>query len=177
MGWTSLPYHGSVKQYFLEQYQWPNSPYEVLDVALVHRKHLYGAVKNKETGDVICAAWIVGWAPKAHHNFYYKDMDETVGPYIYDVPDRIFNLLTEPINDWSKEWREKVQMRKNIIATMKQADVISTTRPVRMTSGFEYKNFKKIGRKMYAVRVDKDGTVTPITRVQMSYRSLLPYII
>ena len=43
-------------------------------------------------------------------NFCYKDMDETVGPYYYDCPLSILNLLTETEYEYAKEWREKVRL-------------------------------------------------------------------
>lgn len=43
-------------------------------------------------------------------NFCYKGMDETVGPYYYDCPLSILNLLTETEYEYAKEWREKVRL-------------------------------------------------------------------
>lgn len=35
-----------------------------------------------------------------------KVMDESCGPCCYDAPKRLINKLSEPMNDWAKEWRE-----------------------------------------------------------------------
>ena len=41
------------------------------------------------------------------HNSY-KPMDESVGPYYYNVPKSWIKELTEPTNDYAQEWRKKV---------------------------------------------------------------------
>ena len=40
-------------------------------------------------------------------NFSYKDMDETVGPYQYDCPKSILDLLYPTDNEYAKKWRER----------------------------------------------------------------------
>lgn len=42
----------------------------------------------------------------------YKDMDETMGPYYYDCPAAILDMLTPTDNPTSNEWREAC--RKNL---------------------------------------------------------------
>lgn len=43
--------------------------------------------------------------------FYYKDMDETVGPCECDCPASILNLLSETDSEWANEWRERCRKR------------------------------------------------------------------
>ena len=43
-------------------------------------------------------------------NFCYKDMDETCGPYYYDCPMKILNLLTETESEYANNWRENVRL-------------------------------------------------------------------
>lgn len=38
--------------------------------------------------------------------FYIKMVDETCGPCYYDCPKSILDMLSEPRNEWSKNWRE-----------------------------------------------------------------------
>ncbi len=40
-------------------------------------------------------------------NFAYKDMDETCGPYKYDCPKAIIDLLSPTDNEYALEWRRK----------------------------------------------------------------------
>ena len=38
----------------------------------------------------------------------YKPMDESVGPYYYNVPKSWLKELTEPASEYARDWREKV---------------------------------------------------------------------
>lgn len=42
-----------------------------------------------------------------YYNFYYKDMDETVGPCQADCPQSILKLLSPTDSQWANEWRER----------------------------------------------------------------------
>lgn len=77
---------------------------------------VYSAVKktDKETGkeDVFAAVFLTGIDTRENYfNFGYKDMDETMGPYSYDCPACILDLLTETENEYAKKWREKCRER------------------------------------------------------------------
>lgn len=39
----------------------------------------------------------------------YKPMDESVGPYYYNMPISWLAKLTEPSNEWAAKWRESVR--------------------------------------------------------------------
>ena len=43
---------------------------------------------------------------KDYYNFSYKDMVETMGPYRYDCPKNILDLLTPTDNEYANEWRK-----------------------------------------------------------------------
>ncbi len=47
-----------------------------------------------------------------YYNFYYKDMEETMGPGYYDCPKGILDLLTPTDSEYALEWRKKC--RENI---------------------------------------------------------------
>lgn len=44
---------------------------------------------------------------KDYYNFSYKDMDETCGPYKYDCPKGILDLLTPTENEYANAWRKQ----------------------------------------------------------------------
>ena len=48
-------------------------------------------------------------------DFAYKDMDESTGPYYYDCPKNILDLLTPTENKWALAWREKCRQKKTSI--------------------------------------------------------------
>lgn len=101
--------------------------YEVLKSTMIGSVY-YAAVQNKrryagrdadnnpiyepiENAPIWAAVFLTrtesGW-------FYYKDMDETVGPCECDCPAAILNLLSETDSEWAIEWRERC--RKSIEA-------------------------------------------------------------
>ena len=110
MGWTysSIYGFGSMKQ-FVQQYTYEtdNVKSTVLDYAVCKRTTLYVAVERiiKETNErVVTAAIVLFNFNKKEYG--YKDMDETMGPYNYDCPIRIINLLTPTTNEFALEWRK-----------------------------------------------------------------------
>lgn len=120
MGWTYMSKPESVKDWFRGEYGGENSlwKHEVLDVAIVNMNELYAAVKrtHKESGEscVWAAVFILNFRPSDYHNFGYKDMDESMGPYNTNCHERILDLLTPTDNEESNKWRE--QCRKRIAA-------------------------------------------------------------
>jgi len=70
----------------------------------------YGALRLP-TGDVIGLVYLIRWAPKDHYNFGHKAMSEDMGPFEYDCPARILDMLTPTDIEYSKEWRAKCRER------------------------------------------------------------------
>lgn len=100
----------------------------------------YGAIKrlvkyagNNEKGEriyvprseneksIFAAVFLTSTDAKDYYNFSYKEMDETSGPYSYECPKSILDLLSPTDNDYAKVWRikcyerieEKKQEKKN----------------------------------------------------------------
>lgn len=87
---------------------------EIIDMA-TKGGTAYGAYRTR-TGEVRALVILTRWVPKDYYNFGYKDMDESMGPGDDDCPKRIFDLLTpltDDDNDWSAEWRARVEKRLN----------------------------------------------------------------
>lgn len=164
MGWTSLRMKEPVKEWFKNHVEC-NGKYTVLDSALVKRKVLYGAIKNNQTNEVFCLIFLVSWS-KDYDNFAYKDMDETVNPYYYDCPLKIFNLLTDLINqnEYSKEWRKKVLEYHSINKEVKFGKVIQLKEAIQFSNGMSFKFFKKEGRKWVAGTM-MDNDFIPFSKV------------
>lgn len=76
--------------------------YEVIKSAMVGSTY-YAAVKHKE--DVVAVICLTSTDSKDYFNFAYKDMDETMGPYKYDCPKGILDLLTPTENEYVNSWR------------------------------------------------------------------------
>ena len=56
---------------------------------------------------VFAAVFLTSTNIKDYYNFAYKLMDETVGPYQYDCPKGILDLLTPTESKYANEWRQK----------------------------------------------------------------------
>jgi len=175
MGWLSFSMHRPVKEWFKTEL---NSEYELLDAALVERTTFYAAVKNKETGQVICVVYLIRWAPKRWDNFCYNDLTEFAGPCQVNCPQRIIKLLS-PLNDendpngWAREWRKRVEKYWENRNTINSGKVIKTENPVSFTSGNEYQYFKKVGRKLWAgIMIDDEFRMTCPVRVNLSHYNL-----
>lgn len=89
-----------------------NEHYEVVKSRLVGTTY-YGAIKHKDKDivfGVVCLTKTDGY------DFGYKDMDETMGPYAYDCPKSILDLLSptdnEIANNWRKACRERLEKTK-----------------------------------------------------------------
>ena len=90
-----------------------------------HGSTVYSAVKctNKATGveNVVATIFLTSVRNNDYYNFSYKDMDETCGPYYYDCPKAILDLLTPTESEWANNWRnacrenleKKAERRKN----------------------------------------------------------------
>lgn len=97
-------------------YENDNTKLEVLKSAMKGTTY-YAAVRNTDkvngTSYVFAAIFLTATDMRQWHNFGYKDMDETVHPYCHDCPKSILEMLTEPYNDYAKEWREACWQRIN----------------------------------------------------------------
>lgn len=74
----------------------------------------YGAIEsiNSLTNSrivfaIVCKTSVEGM------EFGYKDMDETCGPYYYDCPKTILNLLSQTNNEFALNWRKKCEEQNN----------------------------------------------------------------
>lgn len=109
-------------------FRWSDdNPYEyrVLDSALVNLREFYATVEqvHKETGQrrvwaaifkiTLMRAPLRDWWD---HNFCYKDMDESMGPYQTNCPERILKLLTPTEYMHAQDWRDacwaKIESKK-----------------------------------------------------------------
>lgn len=149
MGWTQFTMHEPIKDWFKKSFEYEGSDYEVIDSSLVKFNHLYGAIRKKSTGQVLCATYLVRFTKAYHYNFMYKDMTEFSGPGIIDCPEKIFKLLT-PLNDeldpngWAREWREKVEKYHKTRKGLKKDCIIHIPCGVTFSSGAKYTHFKKL---------------------------------
>ena len=98
--------------------------FEVLKSYVVGSTY-YAAIKRTkfateteiETSEVFAVIVLTSVNNKDYYNFAYKDMDETMGPYQYNCPKSILDLLPPTDNEYAIAWRNKcyevLKERKN----------------------------------------------------------------
>ena len=173
MGWTNFHLNEPVKEWF--KHDW-NEKMVVLDVAIVKRSTLYGAIKNTVTNEVFCAVFLLRWS-RSYYNFSYKDMTEFAGPCETECPERIMKLLT-PLNDtndpngYAREWRTKVEKFWDIKRKINTGKfLIKTELPVIFTSGVHFSYFKVEGKHYLAGELQANGIFASFMRVRMNLRN------
>ncbi|NSW83918.1 MAG: hypothetical protein HPY90_11735 [Syntrophothermus sp.] len=111
--YTHKPHNISAKEFLKDKFTWTDSKTgaynRVLDCSIVRLREAYLAV---EYGDADGAKGVFGlvclldYRPNDYYNFGYKDMAEEMGPYFYNCPERILELLTPTDDEWALKWRE-----------------------------------------------------------------------
>jgi hypothetical protein len=113
---------------------------------------------------------------KDRGDWNYRDDDESMGPYHYDCPARILDLLTpttdEYANNWRQQCRERLQLKR---AKPKPGNVIRFATPVRFGDGvtesvFTCETMQRRGRNNTVFRRKGDGMLCRITGLsRMNY--------
>lgn len=105
-----------------------------------------------------------------------KDQDESCGPYHHDFPVKWLDLLTEPVNDYSREWRERVRaLAEKAKPVIRDGDIIRFKEPLKFTDGTEHTELRayRRGRQGRALRFSPVALSYPayrITRDALKYR-------
>lgn len=81
----------------------------------------YAAVRTFSTGDVWALVILTQRSPRSHHNFGYKDMDETRAQGCYDAPAKVLDALTSTTDKYALEWRAACRTHAEKKATTKLA--------------------------------------------------------
>ena len=84
--------------------------YEVIKDAVVGTTW-YAAVRNKETGKVHATIVLTQIDRSGYCNFGMKWMDETYGPFAYDCPKSILDLLSPTCDCEAMDWRNRCRAK------------------------------------------------------------------
>jgi transcriptional regulatory protein LevR len=161
MGWTSMqkPENFNTKKFFEQEFN--SDKHLVLDCKVKNRV-AYIALKLLKENKVVAVVCILDFK---NGEFAYKDMDETVGPCYYDCPESILKLLTEPLNDYSKAWREKCKARIN--NKLEEGSIIKFVEKFSFQSGaYNEDTFKVISTKPQKLQSVSFGFLTKIPNLK-----------
>jgi len=114
----------------------------------------YAAVKNNDTASYKPGAtWaLVVLMQQAGQTFYYKEMDESMGPAEDECPANILDLLSPTDSEWANEWRARcrVNAERKAKAKLKPGQVVTFARGYDFSNGQTVTTFRygKEGRKI-----------------------------
>lgn len=127
----------------------------------------YGPDGDRPPFAIIC---LVRWNPRARDGYVlaYKDLTETAGPYYFDCPASILDLLGPPINDHAAEWRAKCRQRLALTSRRKPrpGDTLVLPEPLTFSDGISEQTFRvsSSGKRTVLLRAG-DGAAVRISHL------------
>lgn len=159
MGWLSIQSlggHAGPRAYLDHQFTHEDEQLRsrVLRSSIVRRVY-YAAIEHVrpcEMGEVWACVCLIRYNPKARDGFIfaYKDMEESMGPYSYDCPATILDLLTATDNEnalaWRAKCRETAVQRRTLAAKPKPrpGHVIVFELPVEFGNGMAFERMEVV---------------------------------
>ena len=104
-------------------------------------------------------------------------LTETMGPYHYDCPASILDLLGPPGNDYAANWREACRARLALTSRRKPmpGDMLVLAEPLMFTDGQSERSFRVVqsGRKTILRRMN-DGMGVKISKLMSRAWTIVP---
>jgi hypothetical protein len=171
MGWTSFRVSPSQKTVDLVISQinsvTTTRSWEVVDHSM-RGNVFYGLVKRTkfDTNEVEYFA-VVYLTSRRNGEFGYKDMDESMGPYYYDCPNRILNkleVLSPNPSECAKKWRDTCRQKQSTKSVKIENGQTITFKNELNFRVFKENTFKvvKVGAKVRFIAMN--GTRCQITK-------------
>lgn len=159
MGWTYMNNVPKDAKAFLDKEMGGN----LLASAKVGREY-YAAVKSRVTDEVFAVIAVLD----SKDGFGFKLMDETMGPYFYNCPDKILKLLTPTDNTFALKWREQVmkfRTMKTAAKNIQNGNVIKFDEQISF-GPYGYEDTFTVSKRGSVVRfyMEKNGMLCRITK-------------
>jgi len=177
MGWTTThkPSHIGAKEYIEANcltWESPTHDYRVLDGGVKNFRTYYGAVEktDRSTGErqVFAVIFMLQFYKNDYHNFGYKDMDESAGPYQAECPERILKLLTPTTSQYAQQWRDACWAK----ITAKKAKPAINVGTALTYGGVNYVVNMVLGRRGYQV-INPQGRVYRLKKTQAAEATII----
>lgn len=129
---------------------------------------IYAAIRlpiKRDDGGYEVIAMVSRCSNDRNGYFTYRLDDETMGPYHYDCPAKILDLLTPTDNEYANEWRAKCRAKLTADAEAKAkakrvgaGTLIEVAAPLTFSRGGTFRRFIYTGSGaiFYAVRADHE---------------------
>ena len=181
MGWTTTCTYsgGGIRRYLDAEFASDHPDYprrEVLKSAMKGSTEYYAALRrtHRDTGKTLTFALVVlvSYKPREADGYTlgWKDMDESMGPYITNCPASILDLLDPPTNENAKRWREACRARAARVTLARESlmpgTCIELVDPLRFANGQTYARFI-VEKPRRALRFRAgDGTLCAIRGIE-----------
>lgn len=161
---TNKPKDMPLEQFFIEHgvLRWGDDlPHRYTVLASGYKAPcFYAAVErvHKKTGErIVWAAVIKITHGRGDYGFCYKDMSEDMGPYYYDCPAKVLDLLTPTESEYAKAWRAKCRERLKHAAEVRARKIEAGS--VLVYGGRRYAVLEKQPRGYYLVKCHESRCV------------------
>jgi len=168
MGWSYTRKPTSVSQWFKDMLTWETvTAKNTCLKTCVRSQEAYAAVEtiNKATGErmVWAAVFLLDCVKSSDgFDFGFKDMDETVGPYVANCPETILKLLTPTENEQAKDWRQSCWQNiesKKQLPKYGVGDTLRFKEPIQFAEGFVLDEFTCIDKRKRHFKSSSHPTV------------------
>ena len=107
MGWFYT--HGASRRDIIKEQITLGQDHEVLRHCC-RGNVLWAVIHTRKAG--LDQTWIYcGLMQRSQEGWGYKPMDESMGPCYLTCPLSYIEQCSEPVNDWAREWRDKVRQQ------------------------------------------------------------------
>ena len=146
---TYRPKGTSHREFFEAELLHSESNYRIID-SFTKGGVFYAALEHRPTGKVAGFTVKFQWNGRGAQNFTYKTISEEEGPYTFECPARILDLLTPTESVYANEWREKCRKHGARVAALsgvKPGDVVEFVAPIRFQGGAEYDALQLVNKR------------------------------
>ena len=107
----------------------------------------YAAIEYSRGDEKYVYAVVCLTSVRERYLFAYKDMSEDMGPYHYDCPKSIIDMLSPTDNEWANEWRQKCLAKKKEVTLSK----LPLGTKIEVTMPFDTSHYRN-GEKVILVK-------------------------
>ena len=106
-----------------------------------------------------------GKITKSKGEYFLKDISEDMGPSYYSCPVKFIKQASEPINEYAKEWREKVISSQAL--AKKKVELIEGMNIKLYDKNYKVLSVHQLGRGKSYIIVNEHGSRFKLKRTQL----------
>jgi len=123
--------NAEIRKYFESRF----NSVKILHLSVYGFSEVYMACEHPcRPGEVFAVVCLIRNTKK---EFGYKDMSEDMGPYCYNAPKKILDLLTPIDSKYANEWRAECRLRMDKLRRLRKGEIftygLARYKPVKVT--------------------------------------------